>query len=171
MKKSQIRQLKRVWKGVIRHWLGWGVLAILLIPTVAIAHNRQLWPPTQTAQGTEQTSAALTFQPGETLAQAPETNEEIHAEVAQITLDALLAGTDEPTTEPEVYRTTIQGDYALATWRWGEGGGQSILSQESGDWQVLSAGGGVVDVSILEELGVPADIAQTLIEQDQADWE
>lgn len=167
MKKSQTRQLKRIWKGVMRHWLGWSVLAILLIPTVAIAHNSQL----QTAQGTEQTLTTLTFQSDETLAQAPETTEEIHAEVAQITLDDLLAETEEPTTEPEVYRTIVQGDYALATWRWGEGGGQSVLSKEAGEWQVLSAGGGVVDVSTLEDLGVPADIAQTLIEQDQADWE
>ncbi|MEO0537717.1 MAG: hypothetical protein AAF215_28125 [Cyanobacteria bacterium P01_A01_bin.123] len=158
----------------MRHWLGWSVLAILLIPTVAIAHNSQFWSsqsPVQVAQGVEQTLTALASQPPETLTQAPETTEEIHAEVAQITLDALLAETEESTTEPEVYRTIIQGDYALATWRWGEGGGQSVLSKESGDWQVLSSGGGVVDVSTLEELGIPADIAQMLIEQDQADWE
>ncbi|MEM6427510.1 MAG: hypothetical protein AAF728_20480 [Cyanobacteria bacterium P01_D01_bin.128] len=173
MKKSQTRQLKRIWKGLIRYWLGWGMLAILLIPTVAIAHNRQLWSP-QTAQLDLPTTAA-TSPLENSIAQATQTDEQsdeaIQAAVVQTTLDDLLADASNATVEPEVYQTVILGDYALASWLWGEGGGQSVLSKESGEWQVLSSGGGAVDAATLETLGIPADAARTLIEHSQAEQE
>ena len=173
MKKSQIRQLKRIWKGMIRHWLSWSVLAILLIPTVAIAQNNQHWAA-QTAQPNPPPTA--TNSPiGNAIAQATPTAEQsddaIQAAVVQATLDDLLANVTDATVEPEVYQATVLGDYALASWLWGEGGGQSVLSKESGEWQVLSSGGGALDAATLEALGIPADTAQTLIEQSQADWE
>ncbi|MEL6327036.1 MAG: hypothetical protein AAFQ61_09060 [Cyanobacteria bacterium J06626_23] len=94
--------------------------------------------------------------------------EDSSAAVTQTTLDYLLADATDPAQQPEVIRTVVVGDFALATWHWGETAGQTVLAEVDTIWQVLISGGGAVDVSTLIEVGVPADIAQQLIEQDAA---
>lgn len=91
--------------------------------------------------------------------------------VARTTTNHLLQNAQNHSQQPEVYRTIVEGNYALATWRWGEGGGQAVLSKQNGRWSVLTFGGGAVNAATLQESGVPANIAQRLIERDQAAWQ
>lgn len=87
-------------------------------------------------------------------------------QVNQATLDYLLADVTEPAQQPSVTRTTIVESYALATWQWGETGGQTVLELSDETWQVLVSGGGAVDAATLVSFGVPADIAEQLMAQD-----
>lgn len=103
--------------------------------------------------------------------QIPQATPTVDAAVARATLNQLLEGSQNPQRQPEVYRTIVEGNYALATWRWGEAGGQTVLAREEGRWTVLTSGGGAVDAATLQEAGVPAAIAQRLIERDQAAWQ
>lgn len=69
---------------------------------------------------------------------------------------------------PSIRRTVVEDDYAIATWAWGEAGGQAVLSLADDEWKVLSSGGGAVDASTLEELDVPEAIAERLMESDRS---
>jgi hypothetical protein len=71
--------------------------------------------------------------------------------------------------KPQVTSVAIAENYALTQWLWGEAGGQAVLVKR-GNWRVVSAGGGAVDVRTLEDNGVPARTARVLVEQIQADW-
>jgi hypothetical protein len=89
-------------------------------------------------------------------------------EVTQATLDYLLEGAAGATQQPEVIRAVIVKGYALTTWLWGEAGGQTVLAHSETGWTVLTSGGGAVDTATLIDVGVPAEIAEQLIEQDSA---
>ena len=105
------------------------------------------------------------------LAQAPidsETQPDIDPEVAQATRTQLLEGVETPPERPEVVRTIIEGDYALATWLWGPAGGQSILIRQGNIWEVMVSGGGAVDQLTLEDHGVPPETARILMTREQA---
>ncbi len=55
------------------------------------------------------------------------------------------------------------GSYALATWVYGETGGQVLLKRENGQWRVVTGGGGSMeDVNYLMRLGVPRGDAENL---------
>jgi hypothetical protein len=88
--------------------------------------------------------------------------------VAKATLAQLLAKVGKTAQQPMVKRTTVAGNYAIATWTWGEAGGQSILTKKQSRWQVLSSGGGAVDVATLKGAGVPESIARTLMQKETA---
>lgn len=92
--------------------------------------------------------------------------EDASEQVSQATLDYLLADVTEPAQQPSIIRTTIVETYALATWQWGETGGQTVLELSDETWQVLMSGGGAVDAATLVSFGVPADIAEQLMAQD-----
>lgn len=66
------------------------------------------------------------------------------------------------TIEPIVYA----GDYAMAGWTWGEGGGISVALQRNGSWSVVCGTGGVYGT--VEELQqfcqVPRQTAQALLQ-------
>jgi hypothetical protein len=107
------------------------------------------------------------------LAQSLPDEQAISAEVEsvnQATLEHLRQGQENLAQSPSIRRTVIKEGYALATWTWGEAGGQTVLSLTNEKWTVLTGGGGAVDVAVLEAAGVPTDIAEQLIESDQAGW-
>ncbi|MEO1387910.1 MAG: hypothetical protein AAFV85_11120 [Cyanobacteria bacterium J06634_6] len=114
-----------------------------------------------------------TSAPTAVLAQNSPQEEAIPPEVEEInraTLAHLQEGQENSSQIPTVRRTVVDEGYALVTWIWGEAGGQSVLSLTDDGWQVIASGGGAVDVSVMEEAGVPTAIAQQLIESDQASW-
>ncbi|MEM9088683.1 MAG: hypothetical protein AAGC93_08055 [Cyanobacteria bacterium P01_F01_bin.53] len=89
-------------------------------------------------------------------------------EINQATLEYLQDGRESLPESPTISRTVVDEDYAIATWSWGEAGGQSVLSRTEEGWTVLVSGGGAVDISVLEGAGVPTDIAEQLMTSDQA---
>ncbi len=63
----------------------------------------------------------------------------------------------------ELRRTRTAGDYALVTGQYGEMGGQILLKEESGQWKVVTGGGGSLqNAEYLMQLGVPSEAAQRL---------
>jgi hypothetical protein len=88
--------------------------------------------------------------------------------VAKATIAQLLSKIDKTPEQPIVRRTSIEGNYAVATWTWGEAGGQSILTKKQGRWQVLSSGGGAVNLATLKEVGIPEQTARVLMQQEAA---
>lgn len=88
--------------------------------------------------------------------------------INQATVEYLQEGRENLPEPPSISRTVVDEGYAIATWTWGEAGGQSVLSLTDETWTVITSGGGAVGVSVLEEAGVPTEIAQQLIESDQA---
>ena len=115
-----------------------------------------------------QTASAITEQPS-LIASAkttPKKKVKIDSAVAKATIAQLLSKVDKTPDQPIVRRTSIEGNYAVATWTWGEAGGQSILAKKQGRWQVLSAGGGAVDVTTLKEVGIPEKIARALMQKE-----
>ncbi|WP_141242183.1 hypothetical protein [Leptolyngbya sp. BC1307] len=105
------------------------------------------------------------------VSQPPQTSTAEETAITQATIADLVGDSENLAQMPDVIRTVVEGEYALATWVWGEAGGQTVLSQAGTSWTVLSSGGGAVDVSTLEELDIPTAVAEQLIESDQAAWE
>jgi hypothetical protein len=70
------------------------------------------------------------------------------------------------TTQPELVKVgpiVASGSYALASWVYGETGGQVLLRRENGQWRVVTGGGGSLqNVDYLMQLGVPQKDAETL---------
>jgi len=115
-------------------------------------------------------TSQVSFDAPSIVAQALPNEQEISPEITAITeatLTHLQQGNSNLPQSPTVRRTVIEGDYALATWSWGEAGGQTVLSFADETWTVLTGGGGAIDVTGLEAVGVPAAIAEQLIERDR----
>jgi hypothetical protein len=88
--------------------------------------------------------------------------------IAKATIEHLLSSKSQSKVQPKVRRTTVEGKYAIATWQWGEAGGQSVLIQQGKRWKVFGSGGGAVNLEILKQKGVPDKIADRLIQKEQA---
>jgi hypothetical protein len=88
--------------------------------------------------------------------------------IAKATIENLLSSKSKSKVQPTVRRTTVAGKYAIATWRWGEAGGQSILTQQGKRWKVIGSGGGAVNLEILKQKGIPDKIAERLMQKEQA---
>lgn len=71
---------------------------------------------------------------------------------------------------PSATHMAIVGDYALADWRLGEGGGEMLLMRQQGRWQKIAQTGGVMSSSWLIGQGVPESTAIQLIQRIQAQW-
>jgi hypothetical protein len=88
--------------------------------------------------------------------------------IAKATIEQLLSTKSSSKVQPTVRRTTVEGKYAIATWQWGEAGGQSILTQQGKRWKVVGSGGGAVNLETLKQKGVPDKIAEQLMQKEQA---
>jgi hypothetical protein len=88
--------------------------------------------------------------------------------IAKATIKHLLSSKSKSKVQPTVRRTTVEGKYAIATWQWGEAGGQSILIQQGKRWKVVGSGGGAVNLEILKQKGVPDKAAEQLMQKEQA---
>jgi hypothetical protein len=88
--------------------------------------------------------------------------------IAKATIEHLLSSKSQSKVQPKVRRTTVEGKYAIATWQWGEAGGQSVLIQQGKRWKVFGSGGGAVNLEILKQKGVPDKIADRLMQKEQA---
>ncbi|MFM2432674.1 MAG: hypothetical protein RLZZ511_3888 [Cyanobacteriota bacterium] len=89
------------------------------------------------------------------------------SEISKVTISQLL-GKQKPKIQPVVQRTIVEEKYAIATWQWDEAGGQSILIKQGKRWKVISSGGGAVNLETLKQKGIPAQIAERLIQKEQA---
>jgi hypothetical protein len=88
-------------------------------------------------------------------------------DIAKATITHLIIG-KKPKIQPVVQRAILEGKYAIATWQWGEAAGQSILIQQGQRWKVISSGGGAVNLDTLKRKKVPTQIAEQLIQKEQA---
>jgi hypothetical protein len=88
-------------------------------------------------------------------------------DIAKATIAHLITG-KKPKIQPVVQRTIVEGKYAIATWQWGEAGGQSILIQQGKRWKVISSGGGAINLETLTQKGIPTQIAERLMQKEQA---
>jgi hypothetical protein len=88
-------------------------------------------------------------------------------DITKATITHLITG-KKPKTQPVVQRAVIAGKYAIATWQWGETAGQSILSQQGQRWKVISSGGGAINLDTLKQKKVPIQIAEQLMQKEQA---
>jgi hypothetical protein len=88
--------------------------------------------------------------------------------IAKATIEHLLSSKSKSKVQPKVRRTTVEEQYAIATWQWGEAGGQSILTQQGKRWKVVGSGGGAVNLESLKQKGVPDKIADRLMQKEQA---
>ena len=86
--------------------------------------------------------------------------------VAKATVAELVSKVSKTAAQPIVTRTTVEGNYAIATWLWGEAQGQAILAKKQKRWQVLSAGGGAINLTTLKEVGVPEKTARSLMQKE-----
>jgi hypothetical protein len=87
--------------------------------------------------------------------------------IAKATIANLLSSKSKSKAQPTVRRTTVEGKYAIATWQWGEAGGQSILTQQGKRWKVVDSGGGAINLETLKQKGVPAKVAENLMQKEQ----
>jgi hypothetical protein len=88
--------------------------------------------------------------------------------IAKATIAHLLSSKSKSKAQPTVRRTTVEGKYAIASWQWGEAGGQSMLTQQGKRWKVVGSGGGAVNLESLKQKGVPDKIADRLMQKEQA---
>ncbi|MDL5054147.1 hypothetical protein QQ056_11400 [Oscillatoria laete-virens NRMC-F 0139] len=67
---------------------------------------------------------------------------------------------------PQVSKITLQGQYGLASWLMGEGGGLVALVNEGNGWQAIRLGGGLPSSEDLaQRAGMPISVAQRLLAQ------
>ena len=78
-----------------------------------------------------------------------------------------------PEIETELLRLSQAGDYAIANYRRGEGGGFVVMKREDGQWQTICGSGGAPDggQTFVELCGVPIVDAQALWNQYVEDGE
>ncbi len=117
-----------------------------------------------------QTALAITTQPTLNISVKATAKKKVKSDsaVAKTTVAQLLSKVDKTTEQPIVRRTSVEGNYAIATWTWGEAGGQAILMKKQGRWQVLSSGGGAVNVDTLKKVGIPEKTARILMQTETA---
>lgn len=66
----------------------------------------------------------------------------------------------------------IQGDYAVAHWSWGEdAGGWALLQNQASNWVVLTRRSDAITPQAVSGFGVPADLAQTLVNAYDQQWQ
>lgn len=63
----------------------------------------------------------------------------------------------------EIDAVTIVGPYATVDWFWGEMGGQALLLNQKGIWQVAFVDGGAFTSTYLVDQGVPSATAKQLV--------
>ncbi len=69
-------------------------------------------------------------------------------------------------------RIQIQGNYAVAHWTWGEdAGGWALLQNLSGTWSVVTRRSDAITPQMVASFGVPADIAQLLVNAYDPNWQ
>lgn len=82
------------------------------------------------------------------------------AEIKSLVRDYFLENATPNAPEPDIDSVRIVENYAIATWLWGDSGGQALLMNTSNQWEVITSSGGVLaEVHTLESYGVPTDIA------------
>ena len=91
------------------------------------------------------------------------------AAIQQALLQATYEGSGNPG-KVTLEQIALAGEYALATWTRGEAGGQALLQWEEGSWKVLSQIGGWMGLRRLTDLGVPGQIAKSLLDQIDPNW-
>jgi hypothetical protein len=152
----------------------WGILAFSIALTFTATPKSALSEKAPTLPSTSlQPIGFWNDAPGEVKAQGknegkdkPKDQVSVHPAIAQATVTRLLSNANKPLEQPRVYRTTVEGDYAIASWLWGEAGGQTILAKKQGRWKVLRSGGGAVDVGTLKSAGIPEKAARALIQKN-----
>jgi hypothetical protein len=148
-------------RSLIKQILSWAVIAVVaLASTTALARQRF-----GTGAIAPVTVTAASAQSPEIPPRSPQSK--IHPEVAKATLAQLLQGVNHTPDPPAIRRTVVKGNYALATWQWGPAGGQSVLIQKRGQWQVVNSGGGLLDLPGLQASGVPLPMARVLMQREQ----
>ena len=96
------------------------------------------------------------------LATAPNQSNEDQNEIRKVVVKELSSVAGRETT-PEVGSTFIAGNYAVANWLLGDGGGQAVLVKKQNKWEMIAKGGGAVNASYLHHLGVPEEQTQKLL--------
>ncbi|MCP2732451.1 hypothetical protein, partial [Limnofasciculus baicalensis] len=69
--------------------------------------------------------------------------------------------------EPGMTKITFVDAYALVSWVWGDGGGQTVLVKENERWRAIVAGSGELRFSTLVQYKIPRDTARSLINRDK----
>jgi len=104
-----------------------------------------------------------------TLAQAQQSS--TTADEQQIIRVALQVNSSSPGIAPaRVDKVAISSPYALASVVFGEGGGMVVLAKKQGTWQAIGGGGGWLVSTELEELGIPRQTAQLLLQRIDPNW-
>lgn len=62
-------------------------------------------------------------------------------------------------------RLVVSNSYGLYSWIVGESGGQAVVRETEGRWQIVRGTGGQLDAGLLQRWGVPEAIAQDLIQK------
>ena len=91
------------------------------------------------------------------------------AAIQQALLQATYEGAGNPGTVT-LEQIALDGEYALATWTRGEAGGQALLRWEEGSWTVVAQEEGWLGLRRLGQLGVPGNIAKSLLDQIDPNW-
>ncbi len=90
-------------------------------------------------------------------------------DVQQATAIRDLIGTtfDKPKSRVQTDPIAIVGDYAVADWIQGKRGGRALIRRnKDGKWEIaLCAGKGLTEQTTLEQSGIPAETAKTLLEK------
>ena len=97
----------------------------------------------------------------------------VQSDISQITpvvVQSLTFPGQPADANPRVTNVAVVGNYALAGWLLGDGGGEMLLIKKENAWQSVKGGGGAMDSRNLVELGVPVNIANQLVQQLQAQW-
>jgi hypothetical protein len=91
-------------------------------------------------------------------------------EIRTVILNRARANPSPASKQTQVRHVAIVENYALADVTYGEGGGEILLQQHQGRWQVVTGGGGVMNSATLISFGVPETIATQLVQQLQSQW-
>lgn len=63
----------------------------------------------------------------------------------------------------KIEATTLAHPYALVEWFWGGMGGQALLLNKQGSWQVVLSNYGALSSSYLTKAGVPAEVTRAIV--------
>lgn len=95
---------------------------------------------------------------------------EASEQVRRVVLSEVASKINAPGYTPQVPKVTIVGNYAMAHWELGEGGGYALAIKEQGVWRAILHGDDWGGIKVLEQDGVPRRAAERLLDRAMPEW-
>ena len=95
---------------------------------------------------------------------------EASEQVRSIILSELVSRMNATGYTAQITKVTVVGNYAIANWEFGEGGGYALAIKKQGVWQAILHGDDWGGIRVLEQDGIPRSTSERLLDRAMPGW-